>query len=329
MLKRFESFEPRQLDARRETPLGKKAEQERKEREERYAYFTFKDSAPELMLELAQRLLLDVSNIHKIDEDEWSLEYDDNVFISFSVLKDAMGFMITDKTGNIFYTGEFIDEAEDAINNVLDQVSNEEENDIDECLQKFEAFKSSRVDTRKETPQGKKAEKERKKKEAELENFIFKYKEFSLMLESLKLEDETNFASYMKDNVNSALDSIVNEMLRNIEIKMAEYGFEIVFSNLQRATKEVYGGFFFKTETNKYFLRIEGIRDIELYAVTKLKDKDIISDFNVVYSYMLKHPYAKNDKITKHRDFIFNLGKINSLLKLRNAVRTFENTLAK
>lgn len=110
----------------------------------------------------------------------------------------------------------------------------------------------------------------------------------NVLLESLEIENDTDFKSYLNYNIEQALKSIAEEMLHDIEYKLTESGFEIVSSKFE--VKKEFGVdkmieclIKFTSKGKKYFLTVhnrynctlsmDGKKTVNVSNVTEIKDK--------------------------------------------------------
>lgn len=123
-LHRFESFTPRKLDARKESPIGQKIEQKKKARkaeiERIKTQYEFELGKPVLALELANkidgRVVRDGDLSWKIECDEFSPYAIFAIWFSIDPEESVSGFNIVNLEGDYAYQGEDIEKAYDTMN---------------------------------------------------------------------------------------------------------------------------------------------------------------------------------------------------------------------
>lgn len=134
-LHRFESFKPRQLDVRKETPQGKQIEAEKQIRkakvEQLRKKYEFESGKPVLASKLADKIdgwvILD-GDLSR-DGLSWKIECDElnnpyavfAIYFSIEPEEEIPGFQIVDIDGNYVYQGEDVERAYSAMEKRLDE----------------------------------------------------------------------------------------------------------------------------------------------------------------------------------------------------------------
>jgi hypothetical protein len=100
---------------------------------------------------------------------------------------------------------------------------------------------------------------------------------FRQLFESLTLEPEMYVPDYVRKNLDNAVETVFQEMVKNFESVLNEFGFEVVNTDMERSLNDIHGKIIFQYNDRNFMLQIKNCSRIILLECIDMSVEEIKS----------------------------------------------------